>query len=86
MVADAIRDVTRRDELVIDTFLGSGTTLIACERTGRRFCGMDLDPTYVDVAVRRWIAMTGGKAILAATGEDYEARARALAAKQGEAS
>jgi hypothetical protein len=77
MVADAIRDVTRRGELVVDTFLGSGTTLIACERTGRHFCGADLDPSYVDVAVRRWIAMTGKPAIHASTGEDFEARARA---------
>ena len=85
MVADAIRDVTRRGDLVIDTFLGSGTTLIACERTGRRFCGMDLDPSYVDVAVRRWIAMTGGRVTCAASGEDLEARAKALGAPRGEA-
>jgi DNA modification methylase len=51
--------VTRRGELVLDTFLGSGTTLIAAERTGRRFRGLDIDPAYVDVAVDRWSAMTG---------------------------
>jgi len=85
MVADAIRDVTRRGDLVIDAFLGSGTTLIACERTGRRFCGMDLDPSYVDVAVRRWIAMTGGRVTCAASGEDFETRAKALGAPRGEA-
>jgi hypothetical protein len=84
MVADAIRDVTRRGDLVIDTFLGSGTTLIACERTGRRFSGMDLDPTYVDVAVRRWMAMTGDRVTNAASGEDFEARAKA-SAPRGEA-
>ena len=60
LVADAIQDVTRRGELVLDTFLGSGTTLIAAERTGRRFRGLDIDPGYVDVAVERWSAMTGG--------------------------
>ena len=59
LVADAIQDVTRRGELVLDTFLGSGTTLIAAERTGRRFRGLDIDPAYVDVAVERWSAMTG---------------------------
>jgi DNA modification methylase len=59
LVADAIQDVTRRGELVLDTFLGSGTTLIAAERTGRRFRGLDIDPAYVDVAVDRWSAMTG---------------------------
>lgn len=60
LVADAIRDVTRRGDLVLDTFLGSGTSLIAAERTGRRFRGIDIDPAYVDVAVDRWVAMTGG--------------------------
>jgi DNA modification methylase len=60
LVADAIQDVTRRGDLVLDTFLGSGTTLIAAERTGRRFRGLDIDPAYVDVAVERWCAMTGG--------------------------
>ena len=61
LVPDAIQDVTRRGELVLDTFLGSGTTLIAAEWTGRRFRGLDIDPAYVDVAVERWSAMTGGK-------------------------
>jgi DNA modification methylase len=58
LVADAIQDVTRRGELVLDIFLGSGTTLIAAERTGRRFRGLDIDPAYVDVAIDRWSAMT----------------------------
>ena len=65
LVADAIQDVTRRGDLVLDTFLGSGTTLIACERAGRRFRGLDLDPAYVDVAISRWAAMTGGTPRLA---------------------
>jgi len=60
LVADAIQDVTRRGDLVLDTFLGSGTTLIACERCGRRCRGVELDPAYVDVAIERWTAMTGG--------------------------
>ena len=59
LVADAIQDVTRRGELVLDIFLGSGTTLIAAERTGRRFRGVDIEPAYVDVALERWSAMTG---------------------------
>ena len=62
LVADAIQDVTRRGELVLDIFLGSGTTLIAAERTGRRFRGLDIDPAYVDVAIDRWSAMTGKEA------------------------
>lgn len=59
LVADAIKDVTRHNDLVLDTFLGSGTTLIAAHRTGRRFRGIDLDPAYVDVAIDRWSALTG---------------------------
>jgi DNA modification methylase len=60
LVADAIQDVTRRGDLVLDTFLGSGTTLIASERSGRRFRGVEIDPAYVDLAIERWAAMTGG--------------------------
>lgn len=59
MVADAYQDVTKRGDLVFDMFLGSGTSLIAAERTGRRFRGCDLDPAYVDVAVERWHQLTG---------------------------
>lgn len=70
LVADAIQDVTRRGELVLDTFLGSGTTLIAAERTGRRFRGLDIDPAYVDVALERWSAMTGGTPHLERAGPD----------------
>jgi DNA modification methylase len=54
-----MRSVTRRGDLVLDLFLGSGTTLIAAERTGRRFRGIDIDPAYVDVAIERWSARTG---------------------------
>jgi DNA modification methylase len=64
MVADAIKDVTRQGDRVLDIFLGSGTTLIACERTGRRFCGVEIDPAYVDVAIERWCQMTGGIPVL----------------------
>jgi DNA modification methylase len=59
LVADAIQDVTRHGDLVLDLFLGSGTTLMAAERTGRRFRGLDIDPAYVDVAIERWSARTG---------------------------
>ena len=59
LVADAIQDVTRRGDLVLDLFLGSGTTLMAADRAGRRFRGIDIDPGYVDVAVERWSARTG---------------------------
>ena len=65
LVADALQDVTRRGERVLDIFLGSGTTLIASERCGRRFGGLEIDPAYVDVAIDRWSTMTGGTPRLA---------------------
>jgi len=71
MVADAILDVTRRGDIVLDPFLGSGSTLMACERTGRRCHGLELDPLYCDIIVRRWQTYTGSEARLAATGETY---------------
>lgn len=64
MVADAIQDVTRRGDLVLDIFLGSGTTLLAADRVGRRFRGVDIDPAYVDVAVERWAQRTGREPVL----------------------
>jgi DNA modification methylase len=54
LVADAMLDCTARRDIVLDGFLGSGTTVIAAERTGRRCYGLELDPLYVDVIVRRW--------------------------------
>ena len=68
MIADAIRDVTQRNDAVLDLFLGSGSTLIAAENTGRRCLGMELDAAYVDVAVRRWERATGRDAVHAGTG------------------
>jgi DNA modification methylase len=68
MIADAIRDVTRRNDAVLDLFLGSGSTLIAAEATGRRCFGMELDPVYVDVAIRRWERVTGRDAVHEGTG------------------
>ncbi len=71
LVADYIRDVSHRGQIVLDSFMGSGTTLLAAERTGRIAYGMDLDPVYVDLAIRRWQKMTGGVAILADTGQPF---------------
>src|ERR1700730_16251225 len=68
MVADAILDCSVRGEIVLDSFLGSGTTVIAAERTGRRCYGLELDPAYVDTVIRRWQALTGGGARHAARG------------------
>jgi DNA modification methylase len=72
LVADAIKDCSRRKGIILDPFLGSGTTLIAAERTGRRACGIEIDPAYVDVAVRRWQTYTGKTATLLATGQTFE--------------
>jgi DNA modification methylase len=73
LVADAIRDVTNRSDIVIDGFMGSGTTLLAAERTGRVAYGIDLDPAYIDVTIRRWEKMTGEQAIFADTGATFAA-------------
>lgn len=72
LVADAILDASRRGEIVLDTFLGSGTTLMAAERVGRVCHGLELDPLYVDTIIRRWQAMTGDTAVLATSGVDFE--------------
>ena len=64
LVANAILDGSRPDMIVLDPFGGSGTTLIACEQTGRRCRMMELDPKYCDVIIRRWEALTGEKAVL----------------------
>lgn len=72
LLADAILDVTRQADIVLDMFLGGGATLIACERTKRRCRGIEIDPAYVDVSVRRWQRETGRTARLKATGESFE--------------
>jgi DNA modification methylase len=72
LVADAIKDCSRGGGLVLDPFCGSGTILIAAERTGRKARTLEIDPTYVDVAVRRWQAYTGKSATLAGSGETFE--------------
>jgi DNA modification methylase len=76
MVADAILDCSARGEIVLDAFLGSGTTLIAAERTGRRCCGLELDAGYVDTTIRRWQALTGGSACHATSGRCFDDLAR----------
>jgi DNA modification methylase len=66
---------SRPGQLVYDPFLGSGTTLIAAEMTGRRCCGLELSPAYVDVILRRWQAFTGRTAIHQASGQSFDDRA-----------
>jgi DNA modification methylase len=71
LVADAILDCTARGDVVLDPFLGSGTTVIAAERTGRACCGIELDPRYVDTIVRRWQVFTGQSAVQESTGRTF---------------
>nr|WP_256380138.1 MULTISPECIES: site-specific DNA-methyltransferase [unclassified Hyphomicrobium] len=69
MLEDALLDMTNRDDIVLDPFLGSGSTLIAAEKTGRCCYGLELDPLYVDVILRRYHEVTGEQRILRETGE-----------------
>ncbi len=71
LVIDAIKDCSRRGEIVLDPFSGSGTTIIAAEKSQRRACAMELDPIYVDVAIRRWEKLTGGEAIHGLNGQTF---------------
>jgi DNA modification methylase len=72
LVADAIKDCSHRGDVILDPFSGSGTTIIAAEQTGRRARTIELDPQYVDVAIRRWEAFTGKPAIHHATGQTFD--------------
>ena len=81
LVADAIRDVTDPGDIVTDAFMGSGTTLLAAERAGRIAFGVEIAPGYIDVAIRRWEAMTGREATLASTGQTFSQAALARAQK-----
>lgn len=75
MASDAMKDVTKRGQLVLDAFLGSGTTLIAAERAGRRCRGVEIDPIYIDTIIQRWEAVTGLTATLEDTPETQTAEA-----------
>ncbi len=72
MVSDAIQDCSKRGAVVLDCFGGSGTTLIAAEKSGRRARLLEYDPAYCDTIVRRWEIFTGKRATLVATGEFFE--------------
>jgi DNA modification methylase len=71
LVADAIRDCSRRGSTILDTFAGSGTTIMAAEQLGRRAFCMEIDPAYVDVIIRRWQRFTGRDAVLDGTGRTF---------------
>jgi len=71
LIEDAILDCSRRGERILDPFLGSGSTLIACEKTNRILVGLEISPRYVDVAMARWEQWTGGTAIHEGTGQSF---------------
>ena len=71
LVEDVIKDVTSAGEIVVDAFVGTGTTILAAERTGRYAYGMEREPRLVDTAILRWETLTGQAAQLAESGEDF---------------
>lgn len=72
LIADALRDCSRRGEIVLDGFGGSGSTLIAAQKTGRRARLVEFDPQYCDTIIRRWQTYTGKRAKLDTTGACFE--------------
>jgi DNA modification methylase len=80
MIADALLDSSDRGDIVLDPFLGSGATLMAAERIERRCFGLELDPFYVDVIVRRWQAYSGDVPRLVTTGAALDETEVALTA------
>jgi hypothetical protein len=85
MVADAILDCSKRGGIVLDAFAGSGTTLIAAERAGRRGYALEIDPYYVDTAIRRFETVYGLKAVHAESKLDFAALSRRRAKQQANA-
>ncbi len=77
LIADAIRDCTARGDIVLDPFLGSGTAVLAAERTNRRCYGIEIDPLYVDTAIARWEALTGRSATHAESGKTFASTSKA---------
>lgn len=73
MVCDAIKDCTQLDDTVLDTFCGSGTTILAAERVGRRAVAVETEPRFVDLAIRRWQDYSGKDAIHVDTGRSFNA-------------
>jgi DNA modification methylase len=74
-----VKECSRRNGIVLDPFVGSGTTLLAAEKAGRIGRAIELDPHYVDVAIRRWQTLTGGSAIDLGSGRPFDE----LAAERG---
>jgi DNA modification methylase len=86
LLEDALLDISNRGDIVLDPFLGSGSTLIAAHATGRVCRGIEIDGPYCDLAIRRWETLSGEPARLEATGETHEQVAARRRSVQGEAS
>ncbi|HEX3994845.1 MAG TPA: DNA methyltransferase [Acetobacteraceae bacterium] len=71
LIADAMRDCTTKNDIVLDTFVGSGSTIMAAEKVGRHGYGLDCEPRYIDVTIRRWQAFTKAEAILDGDGSTF---------------
>jgi DNA modification methylase len=83
LISDAIRDCSRRGDLVLDPFCGSGTILLAAERTGRAARAIEIDPRYCDLAIRRWQARTGHSAIHVDSGASFADRESKISQQMG---
>jgi len=83
LIADAMLDCSARGDIILDTFLGSGSTLIAAERIGRVCYGIEIDPLYVDVAIRRWQRLTGDRVVHAVTKKYFDDLAVAAEVRHG---
>jgi hypothetical protein len=77
MIADAIRDCSNRNDVILDPFGGAGTTIIAAEQTGRRARVIEIDPLFVTISIERWQRLTGGTAVRAQSGKDGRSDATA---------
>ena len=84
MIMDAIRDCSRRGDIVLDPFAGSGSTLLAAHRTGRRGCGVEIDPLYCDVIIRRLSERAKLQATLEGDGRVFADVAEVRASQQVE--
>lgn len=72
MIADAIKDCSKRGEIILDCFGGSGSALIAAEKAGRRARLIEYDPLYCDTIIKRWEKHSGKRAVLTDTGKTFE--------------
>lgn len=72
LIADAMRDCSRRGSVVLDAFAGSGSTIMAAEKVSRRAFCIEIDPRYVDIAIRRWQRLTAKDAVLEASTQTFD--------------